>query len=358
MSSEKKNILIYRLGSLGDTVMALPCFHRIRECYPNAHITLLTNKPVMSKAAPLQAILGEAHFIDDILSYPVGTRNPILLAKLSAQIRMKAIDTVINITATRSRNADRRDKLFFRSAGVKKLIGFDGIRGKYKAEVDPSSGFLEWEASRLRARIHELGHFSLSEDRYWDLKITASEKAEADRLFQGFTNPHGIIAVNMGTKLAIKDWGENNWNRLISNLYRRFPEKKLVLIGAGDEYDRNEGCAQYWKGESLNLCGKCSPRVSGVVLQHCDILIGHDSGALHLSGCMRTPCVGIFSCINKPKQWHPRGDDNNTILRPDTACAQNGKYACDRSEGFCVELISPEEVETAVLKTLSKTEAV
>lgn len=357
MSSKKKNVLIYRLGSLGDTVMALPCFHRIRESYPDAHITLLTNKPVMLKAAPLQAILGDQYFVDDILSYPVGTRNPVLLAKLSVQIRKKAIDTVINMTATRSRNADRRDKLFFKSAGIQNFIGFNGVRGKYTPDVDSQTGAIEWEASRLRARIQELGYFSLDDDRYWDLKITESEQAEADCLLMDIKNPHGIIAVNMGTKMPIKDWGAKNWNELIAALNSRFPRKALVLVGAKDEYDRNEECAQFWKGEVLNLCGKCSPRVSGAVLQYCDILIGHDSGAMHLSGCMGTPCVGIFSCINKPRQWHPRGQ-NNTILRPDTACAKNGKYACDRSEGFCVELISPEDVENAVLKTLSKTEAV
>ena len=35
-----------------------------------------------------------------------------------------------------------------------------------------------------------------------------------------------------------------------------------------------------------------------------------------------------------------------------------GAYTCERSEGYCVELISPKDVENAVVKTLSKTEAV
>ena len=50
-------ILIYRLGSLGDTVVALPCFRLIRSHYPEAEITVLTNIPVSGKAAPLKACL-------------------------------------------------------------------------------------------------------------------------------------------------------------------------------------------------------------------------------------------------------------------------------------------------------------
>ncbi len=357
MPSKKKNVLIYRLGSLGDTVMALPCFHRVRECYPDANITLLTNKPVMSKAAPLQAILGHEYFIDDILSYPVGTRNPVLLARLSAQIRRKSIDTVVNMTATRSRNADRRDKLFFKAAGIKEFIGFNGVRGAHTAEVDPQTGFVEWEASRMKARIQELGDFSLDDARYWNLKITDSERAEADQLIKDLKAPHGMIAVNMGTKMPIKDWGAENWKQLVAALSNRFSNKTLVLVGAKEEYERGEECAAFWSGEALNISGKCSPRVSAAVLEQCDVLIGHDSGAMHLAGCMGTPCVGIFSCINRPRQWHPRGD-NNSILRPQTSCAQKGAYTCERSEGYCVELISPKDVENAVVKTLSKTEAV
>jgi len=311
----------------------------------------------MSKAAPLQAVLGKAYFVDDILSYPVGTRNPILLAKLAAQIRRKKIDTVVNLTATRSRNTDRRDKLFFHSAGIKNFIGFNGVRGKYVAEIDPATGFVEWEASRLRARIQELGHFSLDDEQYWDLKITEPEKAEANRLLEGRNRPDRIIAVNMGTKMPIKDWGQENWKKLLANLSNRFPERTLVMVGAKEEYNRSEECAELWGGDALNLCGKCNPRVSAAVLQQCEVLIGHDSGAMHLAGCMGTICIGIFSCINRPIQWHPAGQ-NNTVLRPETVCAQNGKYTCDRSDGFCVELISPDTVADAVVKTLSKTEAI
>ena len=38
-----KNVLIHRLGSLGDTLVALPAFRLVRETFPGAKITVLTN---------------------------------------------------------------------------------------------------------------------------------------------------------------------------------------------------------------------------------------------------------------------------------------------------------------------------
>ena len=53
-----KRIVIYRLGSIGDTVIALPCFKLIKSSYPNHKILVLTNVPVSDKTAPLMSVLG------------------------------------------------------------------------------------------------------------------------------------------------------------------------------------------------------------------------------------------------------------------------------------------------------------
>jgi hypothetical protein len=69
-SVNPRAVLVYRLGSLGDTVVALPCFHLIKRRFPDAKITLLTNRPVASAAAPAESILGRGYFFDDVLEYP------------------------------------------------------------------------------------------------------------------------------------------------------------------------------------------------------------------------------------------------------------------------------------------------
>jgi len=353
--SNQKNILIYRLGSLGDTVIALPVFHKILEQYPDVeNITLLTNKPVASMAAPLEAVLGKGLFFKDTLTYPVGTRNPILLAKLIGEIRKRKIHTVINITALRSPNADRRDKLFFKSAGVKEFIGFENRPEDFKVKIDPETGFFEWETARLARKISVLGSFNYNDDKYWDLKLSQDEINRGKELLSGLKADTPFIAINVGTKMPIKDWGIENWVDLVSGLSDEYREYSLVVIGVEEEKTLAENCLDVWKGNGLNLCGKSSPRVSAAILEKASLFIGHDSGPMHLAACMGTPCVAVFSCINQPRQWFPRGE-NNRVIMPNTACVSSGKKECSSPSEKCILTITPEEVQNAVAEVINKT---
>ncbi len=351
MPTQTKNILIYRLGSLGDTVIALPCFNRIREIFPQANITLLTNKPVASKAAPLEAVLGTDFFFDQTLSYPVGTRNPLLINRLIYDIRRLGIDIVINITASRSRKADIRDRLFFSAAGVSEFIGFDQSPEDYEVSLDPHTGEFEWEAFRLKRKIEALGDFNLMADRYWDLHLLDSEIQKAETLLGSYSNDSKIIAANVGTKMKVKDWGVDNWIDLMRLLGKELRGYKLVIIGVKEENEIAEKCLEAWAGEGINLCGKSSPRVSAAILRKTSIFVGHDSGPTHLAACVGTPCVAIFSCINRPRQWFPKGE-NNRILMPSTACAASGIKKCVNPDMRCVRTIQPVQVVVEVLKLL------
>jgi hypothetical protein len=62
-------ICIFRIGSVGDTVVALPCFHAIRREYWSAHLALPTNLTVSAKAALMLFVLGsDSGFINDVLN--------------------------------------------------------------------------------------------------------------------------------------------------------------------------------------------------------------------------------------------------------------------------------------------------
>ncbi len=47
-----KRVLIYRLGSIGDTVVALPCFKLIARVFPEAERCVLANFPEGAKEKP------------------------------------------------------------------------------------------------------------------------------------------------------------------------------------------------------------------------------------------------------------------------------------------------------------------
>lgn len=352
MNPSPQKILIYRLGSLGDTIIALPCFNRIKECFPEADITLLTNIPVASKAAPLEAVLGSEYFFDRTLAYPIHTRNPKTIFKLLRDIRRLEIDLVVNICAQRSQDSFKRDKAFFRLAGISNFLGFKFYTDEVYTYVNPLSGEQEWEAKFLQRKLGDLGDFDLNDDKYWDLHLTTQELNLAnDAIAEIKDNP--IIALSPGTKMEVKDWGENAWIQLITNLPSKYKNYTIAVIGSVEEADLADRLIEKWSGKAINFCGKTSPRVSAAILKHTDLFIGHDSGPMHLAAAVGVPCVSVFSCINQPRRWFPRGM-HNVILFPDTECAKNGLNQCSNPNGYCVQTIAPELVLDGIERILQK----
>lgn len=349
MKKSGDNVLIYRLGSLGDTVMALPCFHKVKESFPNANLTLLTNRPVATKAAPLETILGQDYFFNSVLNYPVGTRNPFVFAQLIWEIRSLKIDTVVSLMSTRSQLAIKRDRLFFKAAGVSQFIG---LSNENLADSADSSAETEWEAVRLARQVRALGTVPLDDNRYWDLRLTASELQLAEQALYAIPHRTPIIAVSIGTKNQSNDWEMPNWTHLFGQLRASLPGWRLVLIGAAEEAERSTTILEAWGGPGLNLCGKLTPRVSAAVLKRASVFVGHDSGPMHLAASVGTPCVGIFSARNLPGRWFPRGARNRIIYHR-TECAGCGLEVCLEKQKKCILSITVDEVQEAILNTIS-----
>jgi heptosyltransferase-3 len=362
MINTPKRILIYRLGSLGDTVIALPVFNMIRMQFPNADITLLTNKPVVDKAAPLQSVLGDGFFFNRVINYPVGTRQPSVLLKLILQIRGLHIDTVIYLAGVRIFNSPfktklvtYRDKMFFKAAGAKSIIGFPAVKEDFELSVDPKTGDREWEAKRLARRFEVLGPIPLDDNSYWDLHLTDAEEANATNALKSLDPLKPIVAVSAGTKNQANDWEEDNWLQLIGYLSLMLAGWQLVLIGGGDEKERADKCVALWNGNAVNLCGQTSPRVSGAVLKKARFFIGHDSGPMHLAAGLGVTCVAIFSAKNIPRQWFPRGEKNKVIYHK-TDCAGCALDVCIVQKKKCILSITVNEVVAAVTEVLKTME--
>ena len=347
-------ILIYRLGSLGDTIIALPAFHAIKKAFPTSHITLLTNKPVASKAAGAQAVLGSDYFFQDVLYYPVGTRRPSILLKLLFAIYQQNFDFVINLNAFRSDFATLRDQAFFRMAGIKSFYGFQLSEKDKHPQPEPPSGEVEWEATRLTRRVASFSQVDLDDDKFWDLRLTGLENREAELHLAKVSNQDRLIAFSIGTKVSAKNWGIANWQDLSHRLARRLDGWSALFIGSLEESEESEACLSSWDKNGLNFCGKVYPRVNAAILARCKLFIGHDSGPMHLAACVGTPCVAIFSARNLPRQWFPRGN-KNVILYNRTECAGCGLEVCTIEKKKCLLSISVKQVEDAVfsqLKTL------
>ena len=347
---QAKRILLYRLGSLGDHLIALPSYRFVRRAFPQAEIRLLTNVPVSAKAPAAAAVLEGTGLVQGYLRYVVGTRSVVELARLWWQIVRFRPDAVVYLAASRGIPAAHRDAKFFRLCGIRRQIGVPVTEAMqqnwYGASTgDACVGNLEPEAERLARNSTELGDAQLHAAASWSLDLSDSERAAAAQAIGTLSSE--AIAVSVGTKVQAKDWGRDNWRALLAAIARRYPNRTLLLAGAPEESEASEFAAAGWRenggGPVINLCGKLTPRESAAALERATLFIGHDSGPMHLAAAVATPVVAIFAARNIPRQWFPFGD-RHRVAYHQVDCAGCGLETCIEQKKKCILSITVEEV--------------
>ncbi len=361
-----RRVLIYRLGSLGDTLVALPALHLIRRAFPDAERRLLTNVPVSAKAPPAAAILEHTGLVDGYERYAVGTRSVLELAGLVWRIRRWRPEVLVYLGASRGVASAVRDARFFRVCGIPRQIGVPITQDMNENRFEIATQEWEPEAARLARNIAELGEARLDDPASWSLELTRAEHARAAEVLGAGVGTRPVLAVSVGTKVQAKDWGRENWRALLRGLGAAHPEYTLALAGAPEESEASEFAAAGWRegviaarrdghrshrsvagGDVVNLCGRLTPRESAAVFARARLFVGHDSGPMHLAAAVGTPCVAIFAARNKPRVWFPYGRGHR-VLYHQTECWGCGLETCIIERKRCITSISVDDVAAAV----------
>ncbi|MDB5395221.1 MAG: glycosyl transferase family 9 [Rhodospirillales bacterium] len=329
-------VLIYRLGSLGDTVVALPCFHLIRAAFPNCEVRVLTNAPVADHAPPLFSVIEGSGLVDGYFEYPVSLRDWRNAWRLSCLIRAWQPDTVVYLVRRLRKRQVLRDAAFLWACGIRKFIGLPLTRDMREA-CRRSDGMVEREAERLARCLAPLGTTDVRDPANWDLGLTEIERAAPRRMIADWTGTRNYVALCTGTKQAMNDWGASNWRTLAEGLMEAYPHK-LVFVGGADDHVLSQEITGDWPGRCVNLCGILSVRDSAAVIAAASLFVGVDSGPMHLAGAVGTPLVGIFSKLNPPGLWFPFGEQIR-VLYP---------YALEAT----IASITPAEVAAAAASLL------
>jgi ADP-heptose:LPS heptosyltransferase len=344
----KGTVLVHRLGSLGDTVVALPALRLVAGAYPEARRIMLTNFNVSSRAAPAQEVLEGTGLIEDYIRYPVGLRSAGGLARLAAAVRAVRPDVVIYLPSPRGIGAALRDRLFFAACGNPRVVGMPW--GSRRTGLRRPDGRVEREGERMVRCLEALGTLDCGAPESYRLWPTDAAREHADAVLAPLRG-RPLLAFSVGTKMPSNDWEDARWRPLLQALAARHPEHGLVAVGAREEAGRAAALLATWAGRGLNLCGELRVPSSVAVLARCQAFIGHDSGPLHLAAAAGTRCVGIFSSRLAPGMWFPFGDGHEVIYHT-IDCQGCGLERCEERAKACIRSITVDEVLGAVARVL------
>lgn len=333
-------LLIIRTGSLGDTLMALPCLKHISRRYCQAKRHLLTNMPVNNKASTIESILHNTKIVHQYHDYPHDAKFLKKYQKLRRLVNEHNIQVLIYLNEAKGLINSWRDYLIFKSLGIKQVIGIPLTPKANRHLWLEEKKCYESEGQRLARCLSRIGPVDTND---WALDLTNKEKNSVTKFLSIHNSDKPLIICSIGAKCDVKNWGMDNWQSLIDRLNQSHAHCQLAFIGVENEYQPAQQLLARWRGLGTNLCGQLSIRQSAAVLAHADLFIGHDSGPMHLAASQNTPAVAIFSARSKPGVWFPYGQQHRVIYHQPT-CYNCGLENCIVNQKKCIRSITIDEV--------------
>jgi heptosyltransferase III len=340
-----RRILIFQIGSLGDTVIAMPCYREIMRRHPGDERYILTNLVTGGKMVQAEMLLAPCGLVDGVLKSPFPLKSSKEILALRRRIRELRFDVLYYLGPEKRTTSLLRQYFFFRACGIKTIHGIPWTRDKRLTRPLEGGGRWESEASRMLRAIDARQNPGPPNRSDRSLDLSSKERSQARKLLSEVPALDAFIAVSVGGKLPIKDWGDTNWRNALASLSAAHPGLGAVFVGSQDERARNDALASAWEGPTLNACGRLAPRETAALIECAALYLGHDTGTLHLAAAVGTRIVGIYSARDVPGKWFSDNEGDRFFYN---------KPAC-----FNCGLINPEDCSNQVVcMTGHKVEAV
>jgi heptosyltransferase III len=347
--NEPKRVVIYKVGSLGDTVAALPCFNLIAREFPDAERVLLTNLPLQAKVAAAETVLENSGLIHRTIRYAM-KRGGIWRSTWDL-LRFRP-DMVVYLRELRPIEEVRRDRLFFRYVcRSKRLVGFPSFY-EGRRLMNANTRYYESEAFRQARMIGEIGDAAPEKIENWNLHLTDAE-IETSRKAIAELKGAPFLACAPGTAMPAKDWGKERWQSLMERLSKDFLGHGLVFIGAKQDAETADFAGTLWRGPALNLCGKTTVRITAGVLGFARLFLGGDSGPMHLAASVGTPAAIAFASREQRGIWFPQGAYHEVLYR-EMECSMCRLIVCREHQNRCLTAISVQDMREASHRAIQK----
>lgn len=182
------------------------------------------------------------------------------------------------------------------------------------------------------------------EDRVWAREWLERHLASGERL----------IVLHPGTGGPTKHWLPTRWAAVADQLASR-QGSRLLLTGGPGEHDLVDMIAARMQHPVLRLVGQTSIGRLAALLGHAALVLGVDSGPLHIAVSQGTPTIHLFGPSDAGR-FGPWGDsDRHIVLRADLFCSPCNIFsACPRATDppECMALIATDTVLAAAQRLI------
>ncbi len=332
-----KKILIIRMSSIGDIVLATSFLKSVKQKYPDGEIHFLIKKE-------FSELVKNHPSIDKLISFDkkLGFRELFRMGKFLRNNNYDIIFDIHSVFRTRILSLFLRKNLFkqIRKPRLRRFLLFYGYQN-----------FFEKSFSHIK-----MYHTLLNQDKIFpptNLFIEDEEKNETKKFLVKNNIGDDYIAVVPGAAWSQKQWSIENYNNLMTRLIESF-NSKIVILGATNDII----CDKIIKDDRIvNLKDKTSLRMAMGIVKYAQHTLGSDTGLLHISEAMGTPVTMILGPTSRETGARVTLSNSKVIENKDLwcrPCSQNGSRPCYRKEQYCMSKINSEKVFDNVSKALTR----
>ncbi|MBX5451342.1 glycosyltransferase family 9 protein [Thermogemmatispora sp.] len=326
-------LLVIKLASIGDLLLATPALRALRETYPQARIDLLVT-PASADLLAGWEIIDDIIVLDkylfdspqQLLTNPLRLRH---LYPLWRRLRSAHYDAVLLLHHLTLPFGRLKHQLLVRATGARWRIGLDNGHGWFLNVRVKDEGFgAMHEADYNLAVAAAVG--AHTSDRRLTVPLSEAEREQAryllymDEAPDPFTRPIIAMHPGSGSYSTARRWAPERFAALADTLYREVGGQ-LVLLGGPEERELHQHILSLLRSglPARSFAGKGSVKVTTAVLEQVDLFIGNDAGVMHLAAAAGTPIVAIFGLSNH-RAWGPYTGDvpgrQAIVVRLDLPC--------------------------------------
>jgi len=338
--SDVRKVLVVRLRSIGDTVLATPSLFALKRFLPNTQVDILVEDWV----AP---VLDNHPHVDNVITLERG--GFMTRARVARELRAANYDVVYNLhggtTAT----------FLTRATGARHRVGFKSYQYGQLHNHQAPSPLLLWQQKKTHSVEQQLALLGWTGIPVTDrprttLGISPKAAETVERLLdEAELSGQKFALIHPAAAFATKQWAVENFARVVEFLAERGITS--VAIAAPNEQALLEQLRSETSVKVVTFAVSL-PEVTALAARS-QLFAGNDSGIAHIAAAVGTPSVVVFGSSNIA-HWRPWNSGPAEVVFEEMPCQPCHGYFCEQfAQPECILRVPVVRVTAAIERLLS-----
>jgi predicted lipopolysaccharide heptosyltransferase III len=314
--NEVQRILLVRLRSIGDTVLATPSAAALKRFVPNARIDVLVEDWI----APL---LDEHPLIDQVLQVP--RRGISSRARIARELRRRRYDVAYNLhggtTAT----------FLTRASGARHRVGYKTYQYAQLHNHQAPSPLELWGQQKTHSVEQQLALLGWTGVPVTDrprtvLGVSREASTNIEQRLKNSRLSGPIALIHPAAAFATKQWKTENFAEVVDYLSGK--GFNCVAVVAPSERQILQELTSKTKSVLITFDDLKLPEITALAARS-KLFVGNDSGIAHIAAAVGAPAVVIFGSSNIA-HWRPWNYAPAEIVYEELPCQPCHGYFCEK----------------------------